>query len=313
MIRLAIVVLNYRTPQLVIDCLHSFAPEIDPARDCLIVADNASGDDSPTLIQAAIDAHGWAWASVAVAPHNAGFSAGNNFGMRQVEAEAYFLVNSDTLARPGVLDALHRALDAYPDAGVISPRLEWPDGTPQISCFRFHTPTSELLEAAKSSPVTRLFPNREVALPVANAPFTAEWTSFAAVLLRRSMIKKVGWMDEGYFMYFEDVDFCRRARTAGWEVQHVPAARMVHLRGGSSKVKEATRTRTRRPRYFYESRTRYFGKFYGGRRGILRANGAWMVGRSIAWLREVLGSKEPHTCAMEERDVWVKWRAPLAD
>lgn len=309
--RLAVVILNYRTPQLVIDCLRSFSAEIQPTRDCVIIADNASGDDSPQLIQHAIDKNNWTWATLAVAPRNAGFSAGNNFGMQQVEAEAYFLVNSDTLAREGVLNELHRALDENPQAGIISPRLEWPNATPQISCFRFHTPISELLEAAKSSPVTRLFPNRDVALPISDTPMTPEWTSFAAVVVRRAVIDQIGWMDEGYFMYFEDVDFCRRAREAGWEVLHVPTARMVHLRGGTSEVKEATIKRERRPKYFYAARTRYFAKFYGGRLGVLKANLAWTKGRSIAYFRELIGNKQPHTCAYEERDIWTNWQTPF--
>ncbi len=309
--RLAIVILNYRTPQLVIDCLRSFEAEIQPDRDCVIIADNASNDASPQLIQQAIDENGWAWAQLAIAPNNGGFSAGNNFGMQQVAAEAYFLINSDTLARSGVLDALHRALDANPHVGLVSPRLEWPDATPQISCFRYPTPISELLEAAKSSPITKLFPHREVALPISDAPQTPEWTSFAACVVRRAVIEQIGWMDEGYFMYFEDVDFCRRAREAGWDILHVPTARMVHLRGGTSEVKEATKTRKRRPKYFYAARTRYFAKFYGGRFGIFRANIAWTVGRLIAFMREKIGKKQPHTCAHEEWDIWTNWQEPL--
>lgn len=311
MIRLAIIVLNYRTPQLVIDCLRSFETEIQPDRDCVIVTDNASGDDSPQLIQQAIDENGWSWARLAVAPRNGGFSAGNNFGMQQVDADAYFLVNSDTLARKGVLDELHRALDDNPQAGLISPRLEWPDATPQISCFRSHSPVSELLEAAKSSPITKLFPNREVALPVSDTAIQPEWTSFAACVVRRAVIEQIGWMDEGYFMYFEDVDYGRRARAAGWEILHVPMARMVHLRGGTSEVKEATLARKRRPKYFYAARTRYFAKFYGGKFGVLRANVAWGIGRTIAFLREKVGNKQPHTCAYEERDIWTNWRNPF--
>ncbi len=313
MIRLAIVILNYRTPQLVFDCLRSLETEIQPTRDCVVVVDNASGDDSPQQIQQAIETNDWSWAQLVVAPHNGGFSAGNNFGMQQVEANAYFLINSDTLARENVLNELHRALDENPQAGLISPRLEWPDTTPQISCFRYISPVSELLEAAKTSPITKLFPNREVALPVSDMPIKPAWTSFAACVVRRAVIEQIGWMDEGYFMYFEDVDFCRRAWEAGWEVLHVPTARMVHLRGGTSEVKEATKARKRRPRYFYAARTRYFAKFYGGRLGILKANLAWTKGRSIAFFREKIGNKQPHTCLYEERDIWTNWRNPLAE
>ena len=78
-----------------------------------------------------------------------------------------------------------------------------------------------------------------------------QWTSFACVLLRREMLDKIGLMDDGFFMYFEDVEFCRRARKAGWEIFHNPKARVIHLRGGSSPVKKNTLERKRLPRYYY--------------------------------------------------------------
>ncbi len=309
--KLAIVVLNYRTPTLVIDCLRSFEAEIVLGRDCVVVVDNCSGDNSAELIQSAITAEQWTWATLIRAPANNGFSAGNNVGMQAISAEAYFLVNSDTLARPGVLDTLHTALINYPAAGIISPRLEWPNGDGQISCFHYNSPASEFLEAAKTGPISKLMRGREVAIPLSSDPIQPSWTSFAAVLVRAAVVDQVGPMDEGFFMYFEDVDYCRRTQAAGWQIQHVPAARMVHLRGGSSEVKSATKLRKRRPAYFYAARTRYFAKFYGGRFGVLRANLGWSFGRIIALIRETIGNKEPHTCEKEERDIWTNWLDPL--
>ncbi len=311
MIELALIVLNYRTPQLVADCLRSIASQIVPGRDCVVVVDNCSGDDSAETLSALIESEQWSWASLVIAPANHGFSAGNNFGMQSVEAAAYFLLNSDTLARPHVLDTLHRALAERPRAGLISPRLEWPDETPQISCFRYHSPTSEFLEAAKTGPIDKLFPNYAVALPVKDKPLYPEWTSFASVVVRQAVIDEIGWMDEGYFMYFEDVDYCRRVREAGWDIVHLPEARMVHLRGGTSEVKSATLAGKRRPAYFYQARSRYFAKFYGGSVGLWRANLSWLFGRSIALLREKIGNKQPHTVAFEARDIWINWKDPL--
>ena len=311
MIKLALVVLNYRTPQLVIDCLRSFAPQIVAGRDCAVVVDNCSGDDSAEIIQTAINNEKWTWATFVAAPVNNGFSAGNNLGMQAISAEAYFLINSDTLARPNVLNTLHQALANHPKAGIISPRLEWPDETPQISCFRYHSPTSEFLEAAKTGPISKLLTSHEVALPIVNQQLHPEWTSFASVVVRHAVIEQVGWMDEGYFMYFEDVDYCRRVRAAGWDIVHVPAARMVHLRGGTSEVKAATKARKRRPAYFYQARARYFAKFYGGTIGLWVANVGWSFGRIIALLRELIGNKQPHTVAYEARDIWINWRDPL--
>ncbi len=309
--KLALIVLNYRTPALVIDCLRSFESEIVVGRDCVVVVDNCSGDDSAELIQSTITSENWTWATLVHAPANDGFSAGNNVGIQAVSAESYFLINSDTLARPGVLDTLHAALTDYPAAGIISPRLEWPSGDGQISCFRNISPSSEFIEAAKTGPISKLLRGREVAIPLRSDPLQPSWTSFAAVVVRSAIVKQIGLMDEGFFMYFEDVDYCRRAQAAGWQIQHVPDARMVHLRGGSSEVKSATALRKRRPAYFYAARSRYFAKYYGGRIGVLRANVGWCFGRIIALLRETIGNKEPHTCEKEARDIWTNWRDPL--
>jgi GT2 family glycosyltransferase len=127
------------------------------------------------------------------------------------------------------------------------------------------------------------------------------------------MLEQIGLLDDGYFMYFEDIDHCRRARLCGWQVAHDPEPRVVHLRGGSSSVKSAGAARSRRPRYYYASRSRYFRKFYG-RRGLWFTNGLWHLGRAVSKTRELLG--RPSTiCQAEWRDIWIdalKPRPPIA-
>ena len=140
---------------------------------------------------------------------------------------------------------LGEVLDKQPGVGLVGPRLEWPNGDLQASCFRAISPASEFLAAAKTGPLSRLLPGREVLLPesqisgVDSSPASAaagraiEWISFACVLIRRDVIAAIGPMDEGFFMYFEDVDYARRARDAGWQIAYAPTARVVHLRGGA--------------------------------------------------------------------------------
>lgn len=302
--RLALIILNYRTPTLVIDCLASFAEEIEVGVDCAIVVDNASNDGSEQRIRDAIEENGWsAWAKLVPAGRNGGFSAGNNVGMRHVSAELYWLTNSDTLCRPGAKQALLDAFAANPRAGIIGPRLEWPDGAPQISAFRNITPLTQLVEAAKTGPVSKLFAQHEVGIEVSDVPFRPNWVSFASVVVRREVVAQIGYMDEAIFMYFEDTDYCRRAADAGWEIVYWPDAHVVHLRGGTSDVKAATKARKRRPAYYYEARTHYLRTFYGNG-GWVGANLLWTTGRAISLLREAVGHKEPHTCAHEARDIW---------
>ncbi|MDJ0843730.1 glycosyltransferase family 2 protein [Crocosphaera sp.] len=308
---LAIVIINYRTPQLVIDCLQSLQPQIDSSRHRVMLVDNDSGDDSvPILEQAIKDYHWESWVTLIPSPVNGGFSAGNNIGIKAATANAYLLLNSDTIVREGAIACLEMALEKHPEAGLISPHLEWPDETPQISCFRYHSPISQFIDAAATGPITKLLNAYNVPIPVKDTPFEPQWTSFACVLIRQAVIEEIGLMDEGYFMYFDDVDYCRRARKAGWTVLHWPEARVVHLRGGSGSVKSDMAARKRPRSYLYASRSRYFAKFYG-LVGLWITNVCWLLGRSIAWIREVINHKQPHTCEYQEQDIWMNWKQPL--
>lgn len=313
MSQLAIIILNYRTPKLVIDCLFSLKGEVKIGTHQVIVVDNASGDNSVEMITETIHEQGWSdWVEVIPSAVNGGFSAGNNIGIQAVKAEAYLLLNSDTIVRPGAIAHLLEALENYPEAGLISPRLEWPDEKPQISCFRYHSPISELIKSAATGPVTKALSRYDVPIPVANTPFEPEWTSFACVLVRRQVIDEIGLMDEGYFMYYDDIDYCRRARDAGWKILHYPEARVVHLRGGSGTVKQEVATRKRPRPYLYASRSRYFAKFYGGQLGLLQANLCWLMGRSISLAREVVGNrKQSHISNKTIQDIWMYWHDPM--
>ncbi|HAC66378.1 MAG TPA: glycosyltransferase family 2 protein [Cyanothece sp. UBA12306] len=308
---LGIVIINYRTPYLVIDCLESLQPQIDINKHRVILVDNDSGDDSLSILEQAILQHQWnEWVNLLPSPVNGGFSAGNNLGIKAVTAENYLLLNSDTIVRPGAIASLLKGMTENPEAGLISPRLEWPDGTPQISCFRNHSPVSELINSAGTGPITSLFSSYNVPISVSDSPFEPQWTSFACVLIRRQVIEQIGLMDEGYFMYFDDNDYCRRAREAGWKVLHWPDAHVVHLRGGSGSVKSDLAKRKRPRNYLYASRSRYFAKFYGIL-GLWVANLFWLMGRSVSLMRELIGERPTHICEYAEQDIWINWQNPL--
>jgi N-acetylglucosaminyl-diphospho-decaprenol L-rhamnosyltransferase len=310
--RLCIVIVNYRTPGLVLDALDSLEGQVEAGLDEIVVVDNASGDDSAERLERAIAARGFArFCRVIRSPRNGGFAAGNNCAIRAAEANYYLLLNSDTIVRKGAIQLLLSQMQAHPGVGIAGPRLEWPDGTPQVSCFRDHTPISELLLAAKTGPISKFFRDFELAMPVSDEPCEADWISFACVLIRRDVIEKVGLLDEDYFMYFEDSDYCRAARAAGFRIRYFPSARVVHLRGGTSEVKRQVAKRKRPPRYLYESRTRYFRKGYGTS-GVVLANLLWTVGRGVSIARELVGRKPPHTCELEWFDNWTDVLKPQA-
>ncbi|MFQ5462949.1 MAG: glycosyltransferase family 2 protein [Phycisphaerae bacterium] len=313
--RVLVVIVCYRVPDLTVDCLRSLESEVASMPGLRVaVCENGTGGESVQAIQEAIDTNGWGdWAVVTAIHPNRGFTGGNNVILREALAEPdppeyFLLLNADTVVRPGAVEALLDAARQHPEAGIFSPRLEWPDGTPQVSCFLDRSPVYEFFQAASTGIIDRLLHARDGHLPVSDVPVQVEWTSFACALIRRAVFRDVGLLDEGYFLYFDDPDFCRRTRAAGWKVCHRPEARVVHLRGRSNPVKSLAAERKRRPSYWYESRARYYAKYYG-RSGLWVANACWWLGRSISLARELLGAKRPHICRHEWLDIWMNsWR-----
>lgn len=314
-VTLAVVILNYRTPGMTVDCLETLEPELASRGDARVyVVDNKSGDGSADQIDTAIKERGWsAWCELIRSPVNGGFAAGNNVGLRKAHSDGGFkfalLLNSDTLIRTGAIAELLSAADQRQDRSVFGPRLEWPDARPQVSAFRFQKPLTELVNAAALGVITRVFKRSVTAIGAPDQPIDAQWVSFACVLIRKEVFETAGLLDEGYFMYFEDVALCRSASRAGHRALYWPLARVVHLRGGSGPVKSASAARKRLPAYFYASRSRYYASFYG-RPGLWLANALWLVGRGISWLRERLG-RGTHIAERAPRDIWTNALDPL--
>jgi len=316
-VEILVVMTCFRAADLTIDCLETLEPEVSERQDVrVMVCENGSGPESVERLEAAIREHGWGgWVTLRPVHPNRGFTGGNNVILREAMAwprppRHFLLLNTDTLVRPGAVAALLDGAERHPEAGVIGTRLEWPDGEVQISAFRFKSPVSELIDAAATGPVTALLRRWNVPVPAGETPRQVDWVSFACALVRREVVEAIGLLDESYYLYFDDVDYCRRAREAGFGVLYWPASRVVHLRGRSNPVKRLTIERKRRPPYYYASRTRYFARYYG-RLGLLVANLLWGVGRLVALLRETLGNKRPHVCEREWRDVWLNFADPL--
>jgi N-acetylglucosaminyl-diphospho-decaprenol L-rhamnosyltransferase len=312
--KVSIVIVNFQTPQLTVDCLDALDKENSKVIQVnTLIVDNNSGDDSVKVLDA------WINSSRYTSQHqllehksNNGFSSGNNIGINESSSEFVLLLNSDTIVRPGAIELLVKTLQDNPQMGMASPRLEWPDGSPQESCFRFHRPINELIRSAATGPITSVLKRYEVPLRVSDKASFPEWTSFACVLIRRQVFEDIGLLDEEFFMYFEDVDFCKRAHEAGWQIIHNPNAHVVHLRGGSSPVKSQTAKKKRLPRYFYESRSRYYHKHFG-RFGLFRANIYWHLGWLVAMGRKLFSSSyQPNICEKQWRDIWTNFCNPAA-
>jgi N-acetylglucosaminyl-diphospho-decaprenol L-rhamnosyltransferase len=309
---IVISIINYRTAEMTIECARSVLQQIDGDIDAeIVIVDNRSDDGSiETLSDWIAGLPAPAPVRLVLSETNSGFSGGHNQGIAAVSARHYLLLNSDALLRPGFLQRILEAARANPDAGFIAPRLEYENGVVQISCFRFPGPISEFIRGANSGPVTRLFAERDVPLGPDPDPDEIEWASFACILVNGAMVDQIGPMDEGYFLYFEDAEYCLRARRAGWRLHRCPDAAAVHFRGGSAPVKALARERKRLPRYYYSSRTRFLYQAHGYA-GLWAANLLLLVGRGIAGLRQLAGRRSGNFRQNEIRDVWTNIRAPL--
>ena len=285
--RLLVVIVNYRTAQLTIDCLRSLAPQVPllpPTR--VVVTDNASGDDSVDRLTAAVAENGWgAWCTIMPLPRNGGFAWGNNEAIRPAlqrtdPPDYVLLLNPDTIVRDGAVAALLDFMTAHPDVGIAGSRLEEPDGRPQRSAFRFPGVMSELETGVRLSVVSKALSRFVVAPPPPAEACRVDWVAGASMMIRRAVFDAVGLLDEKYFMYYEEVDFCLRANRAGWPCWYVPASRVVHLVGQSSGVTDEKKPKKRRPMYWFASRRRYFLRHFGRLRTVL-ADTFWVLGHAI--------------------------------
>jgi len=264
---LAVAIVNYRTAHLVIAALPALLAELAPCEAALVViVDNASGDGSAEALAAAIAANGWdARVRLLVSPRNGGFAAGNNLAFAEIarwehDPLGILLLNPDAEVRPGAVRALVRGLAERPRAGAIGPCLEDPGGARWSAAFHFPSLAREAAAALNFGPVSRRFP---ITLPMQHAPRRADWVSGAAVLLRAEAVRDVGPMDEGFFLYFEEVDYMRRMQAAGWEVWHLPGASVLHDAGSATQVRDGLVRQGPMPAYWFASWLRYFAKAHG--------------------------------------------------
>lgn len=269
-----IVIVNYRTGRLVTECLRSLETEVRACAQAgmptrVTVVDNASGDGSADAIAAAIQAEGWSgWARLLPSSVNGGFSYGNNLAMREAMASAeppslFWILNPDTLVRPGALQAMTDFVRDHPRVGIVGSALEAENGDPWPYAFRFPSVLSEVESGARLGLLTRLLSRHAIVRHMGAQPERVDWMAGASMLVKREVFEAIGLMDEGYFLYYEETDFFLQAQRAGWESWYVPASRVMHIAGQSTGVTGNRNTPKRLPAYWFESRRRYFVKNHG--------------------------------------------------
>jgi N-acetylglucosaminyl-diphospho-decaprenol L-rhamnosyltransferase len=265
----AVVIVTYRTAELTIACLRSVQAERQALQEITVravVVDNASGDAS--VIRPALEAEGWqSWVTLIEAPINGGFAYGNNLGVQNAYAaktpDYIYLLNPDTEVRPGAIASLVRFLEVSPEVGIAGGSFEYLDGRIWPIAFRFPTICSELSHGLQLGIVSRLLQRWTVARPMIQQTQPTDWICGAAMMIRPAAFDRIGGFDENYFLYFEETDFCNRARRAGYATWYVPESRVMHIMGQSTKVTDEKITLQRLPAYWFESRRRYFAVTFG--------------------------------------------------
>lgn len=269
--RLHIVIVNYCLTDMVADCLRSLETEVGASIEVTVV-DNASPDGSHEKLLKLIPDNGWdRFAKLVLSPKNGGFAYGNNVGIRPVfegdnPPEYFMLLNPDTQVRPGAIKTLMDFLQEHPAAGIVGPRIVSPDGSPQRSAFRFPSLPGELTRGLCLNVVSKALDDYVPAPVCRDDIHQTDWVSGAAMMMRREVIEKVGLMDDEYFLYYEETDYCLQAHRQGFECWHLPTAEIVHDAGSSTGVAgddESITPQRRLPRYWNESRHRYFYKNHG--------------------------------------------------
>jgi hypothetical protein len=296
--RLLIVIVNYKVTDLTIDCLRSVANEIAKVAGAQVaVCENGTGEADVAKIQAAIDSNGWSsWCKLSAVMPNRGFTGGNNVVLREAmdssdKPDYVLLLNADTILLPGSLDSLVRFMDENPKVGIAGSRLEAEDGTAYVSAFRDHTITNEFDRGLRLGAVSRLLSKWSLTPPVPERACEAQWVAGASMIIRRAVFDAIGLLDEGYYTYFDDIDFCMQARKAGWPTWYVPESRVIHLVGCSTKISDPAKGGVkRRPQYWYQARTRFFVKNYGAIYAAV-ADLAFLSGFALWRLRRRLQGK----------------------
>lgn len=215
---ITIIIVSYNVAALLADCLQSVQASATGRHQHTIVVDNVSTDDTRTVV-----ASHFPDVSFIANEHNVGFAAANNQGMRLCSEPYVLLLNPDTVVKPNALRQLYDTMEAHPEIGIVGPRIVNPDGTLQSGPLAFPT-----LRSLGGMGVTK----REIS---PSGLVDADWVLGACMMVRRTVIDDIGMMDEGYFLYGEEKDWCFRAKRAGWQVKVLMDAEVVHIGGQSTK------------------------------------------------------------------------------
>lgn len=252
---LSIIIVSWNVQALLRGCLQSVVAEQGSLRLQVIVVDSASTDGSAEMVAAEFP-----WVELLACTENVGFPRGNNLGIAKAYGRYILLLNPDTILHDDALTEMVHFLQQNPAVGVVGPQLLNEDGTVQSSRRRFPSLTTAFFESTWLQPLApQRVLDRYYVLDVADdETAVVDWVMGACLMTRQEIVAAVGGMDEAYFMYSEELDWCRRIQAAQWQVVYFPQARVTHFQGKSSE-----QVVVNRHIYFNQAKLRYFRKYHG--------------------------------------------------
>jgi len=288
---IVVIIVNYKSAPLVINCLNSiYNNAYNELSLTVVIVDNASNDGSVVVLNEAISNNDWSdFVKVISSNYNGGFSCGNNLAIEYIEqqnwdVDLYWLLNPDAEIISAKLTEVKKIFRSSSQIGICGTRVLNESGGVESSAKNFLRPLSEFFTGARLGLLDSAFPKYLVSISANNSFHECDWVSGASMFLRKELVKDVGRFDEEYFLYFEEQDFCRKAKNAGWKVFYSPAIDVMHREGAVTGIKD---TEKPKPKYWFDSRRRYFTKFYG-LFGLLLADCFWLLGRLAYKIRVFL-------------------------
>ncbi len=297
----AVVIVNYRTPDMTLACVAALANERSALPDLrAVIVDGGSGDGSAEAIRAGLTDYDW----VDLLPMaiNGGFGWANNQGMlRLLQApnppDFIHLLNPDTLVERGAVTALLTAMADHPKCAAAGSQLVNPGGSLAGSAFRFPSIAREFFRGGQMNRVGQMLGVPDgIIRPTETTK--VDWVTGASVLVRTEALRQTGLFDTGFFLYFEEVELMHRLSRAGWDVLSVPASRVMHVGGVATGMADAElHERDHIPDYMFVSRRRFFALT----QDAASATRAWLAGNRLLRIIKALGVNRDRPSADAER------------
>lgn len=290
---IAVVVVNYRTPDLALQCLAALRAErvALPSLTAVLV-DGGSDDASAETLRARLDHPDFRdWVTFLPLALNGGFGWANNQAILMLARQSgppdyLYLLNPDTQVQSGAVERLMDELKANPACGAAGSQLLSSNGQVAASAFRFPSLGREFTGAAHSPLIARLLGIDGFAVHASDQR-DVDWVSGASVMLRTAALRDTGLFDDGFFLYFEEVELLHRLKAKGWSVRHVPSSVVVHIEGAATGLGAAAAQRPYPP-YWYQSRRRYFERT-AGTSGLIAANLCALAGHALSQFKRFVG------------------------